>query len=88
MLTRMLVPAPYQVSAKEDKEESKKAKGGPKEIGTPSSEDERKDKLSSLLPMGRRGPPLKTQKEKLLSGGRYPSRGMMLTRSHSIKIGT
>ena len=47
----MLVSAPYQVPAKEDKEESKKAQGGPhsrgtsgtssREIGTPSSEDER-----------------------------------------------
>ena len=45
----MLAPAPYQVSGKEDKEESKKAKGGlhskgtpdlvSGEIGTPSSED-------------------------------------------------
>ena len=47
----MLAPAPYQVPAKEDKEERKKAKGGlhskgtpdtmSGEIGTPSSEDKR-----------------------------------------------
>ena len=47
----MLAPAPYQVPVKEDKEESRKAKGGlhskgtpdtsSGEIGTPSSEDER-----------------------------------------------
>ena len=47
----MLAPAPYQVPAKEDKEERKKAKGGlhskgipdtmSGESGTPSSEDKR-----------------------------------------------
>ena len=33
----MLAPAPYQVSAREDKEESKKAQGGPHSRGTPGT---------------------------------------------------
>ena len=68
----MLAPAPYQVSAKEDKEESKKAKGGlhskgtpdtmSGEIGLPLPKTKEKEKLTSLLPMVRKGPPPKVWK--------------------------
>ena len=60
----MLAPAPYQVPAKEDKEESKKAQGGPHsrgtpgtssgEIGTPSSEDEREGETDIPSPHGKK----------------------------------
>ena len=61
----MLVPAPYQVLAKEGKEESKKAQlGGPHsrgtpgtssgEIGTPSSEDGREGKPDIPSPHGKK----------------------------------
>ena len=60
----MLAPAPYQVSAKEDKEESKKAQGGPHcrgtpgtasgEIGTPSSENGREGKTDIPSPHGKK----------------------------------
>ena len=60
----MLVPAPYQVPTKEDKEESKKAQGGPHfrgtpgtssgEIGTPSSEDEREGETDIPSPHGKK----------------------------------
>ena len=64
LLTRMLVPAPYQVPTKEDKEESKKAQGGPRsrgmprtssgEIGTPSSKDEREGETDIPSPHGKK----------------------------------
>ena len=64
MLTRMLAPVPYQVPAKEDKEESKKGKGGlhykgtpdtmSGEIGTPSSEDEREGETDIPSPHGKK----------------------------------
>ena len=64
VLTRMLVLAPYQVPMKEDKEESKKAQGGPHsrgtpdassgEIGTPSSEDEREGETDIPSPHGKK----------------------------------
>ena len=82
MLTRMLVPAPYQVPAKEDKEESRKAKGGLHSEGTldtvsgeiraPSSEDKKKEKLTFFLPMVRKGPPPKVGRKRLLSEARCP----------------
>ena len=60
----MLAPAPYQVLAKEDKEESKKAKGGLHskgtpdtmygEIGTPSSEDKREGETDIPSPHGKK----------------------------------
>ena len=60
----MLAPAPYQVPAKEDKEESKKAKGGlhskgtpdtmSGEIGTPSSEDKREGEADIPSPHGKK----------------------------------
>ena len=60
----MLAPAPYQAPAKEDKEESKKAKGGlhskgtpdtmSGEIGTPSSEDEREGETDIPSPHGKK----------------------------------
>ena len=60
----MLAPAPYQVSAKEDKEEIKKAKGGlhsegtpdtmAGEIGTPSSEDKREGETDIPCPDGKK----------------------------------
>ena len=64
MLTRMLVPAPYQVSRKQDKEESKKAHVGPHsrgtpgtssgEIGTPSSKDESEGETDIPSPHGKK----------------------------------
>ena len=58
----MLAPAPYQVPAREDKEESEKAQGGPHsrgtpdtssgEVGTPSSEDEREGATDISSPHG------------------------------------
>ena len=63
VLTRMLAPTPYQVPVKEDKEDSKKAKGGlhskgtpdtmSGEIGTPSSEDKREGEADNPSPDGR-----------------------------------
>ena len=63
VLTRMLAPVLYQVPAKEDKEESKKAKGGLRskgtpdtlsgEIGTPSSEDKREGEADIPSPHGK-----------------------------------
>ena len=60
----MLAPAPYQVLAKEDKEESKKAKGGLHSEGTPdtmsgevrapSSEDKREGEADILSPYGKK----------------------------------
>ena len=60
----MLAPAPYQVSATGDKEESKKAKGGlyskgtpdtmSGEIGTPSSEDKREGETDIPSPDGKK----------------------------------
>ena len=60
----MLVPAPYQVPAKEDKEESKKAPGGPHsrgtpdtsstETGTPFSEDEMEGEAEIPSPHGKK----------------------------------
>ena len=60
----MQVPAPYQVPAKEDKEESKKAQGGPHsrgmpgalsgEIGTPTFEDGREGKTDTPSPHGKK----------------------------------
>ena len=60
----MLAPAPYQVPAKEDKEENKKAKGGlhfkgtpdtmSGEIGTPSSEDKREGEADIPSPHGKK----------------------------------
>ena len=64
VLTRMLVPAPYQVPAKEDKEESKEAKGGlhskgttdamSGETGTPSSKDEGEEEVDIPSPHGKK----------------------------------
>ena len=60
----MLALAAYQVPAKEDKEESKKAKGGlhsegtpdtmSGEIGTPSSEDKREGEADIPSPHGKK----------------------------------
>ena len=60
----MLAPAPYQVPAEEDKEESKKVQGGPHsrgtpgtssgEIGTPSSEDESEGETDIPSPHGKK----------------------------------
>lgn len=60
----MLAPAPYQVPAKEDKEEGKKARGGsyPKgtpnamseETGTPSFEDEGEGEADIPSPQGKK----------------------------------
>ena len=60
----MLAPTPYQVPAKEDKEESKKAKGGLHSEGTPdtvsgeirapSSKDKRKGGADILSPHGKK----------------------------------
>ena len=59
----MLAPAPYQVTVEEDKEESKKAQGGPHsrgmpstssgEIEAPSSEDEREGESDIPSPHGK-----------------------------------
>ena len=76
----MLVPAPYQVPAKEDKEESRKAKGGLHSEGTPntvpSSEDKREGEADILSPHGKKraaseGWEVKAPKrgKTLLSGG-------------------
>ena len=64
VLTRMLAPAPYQVPVKEDKEESRKAKGGLHSEGTPdtvsgkirapSSEDKREGEADILPPHGKK----------------------------------
>ena len=64
VLTRMLALAPNQVPAKEDKEESKKAKGGlhskgtpdtmSGEIGTPSSGNKREGGADNPSPNGRK----------------------------------
>ena len=60
----MLTPTPYQVPAKEDQEESKKAKGGLHSEGTPdttsgevrapSSEDKREGEADILSPHGKK----------------------------------
>ena len=60
----MLVSAPYQVPAKEDNEESRKAKGGfyyegtpntvSGEIKAPSSEDKREGEADILSPHGKK----------------------------------
>ena len=60
----MLAPAPYQVPAKEDNEESRKAKGGLHSEGTPntvsgeikapSSEDKRGGEADVLSPRGKK----------------------------------
>ena len=60
----MLAPAPYQVPVKEDKEESRKAKGGLHSEGTPitvfgevkvpSSEDKREGEADILSPPGKK----------------------------------
>ena len=59
-----MTPTPYQVSVKEDKEESKKANGGlhskgtpdtmSGEIGTPSSENKREGGTDNPSPDGRK----------------------------------
>ena len=77
----MLAPAPYQVPAKEDKEESKKAKGGlhskrtpvtmSAEIGTPSSEDKREGEADLPSPYGKK----RTASEDLEA--KAPKRGKM-----------
>ena len=64
VLTRMLAPAPYQVSVREDKEESREAQGGPhsrgtpdtssKEIGTRSSKDESEGETDIPSPHGKK----------------------------------
>ena len=64
MLTRMLAPTSYQVPAKEDKEESKKARSGfhskgtpdamSGKTGTPSSEDEGEEEVDILSPHGKK----------------------------------
>ena len=60
----MLAPAPYQVPVKEDKEESRKAKGGLHSEGTPdtmsgeirapSSEDKKEGEVDILSPHGKK----------------------------------
>ena len=60
----MLVPTPYQVPVKEDKEESRKAKGGIHSEGTPGtvsgeirdspSEDKREGEADILAPHGKK----------------------------------
>ena len=60
----MLAPAPYQVPVKEDREESRKAKGGLHSEGTPStisgetrapsSEDEREGEADIPSPHGKK----------------------------------
>ena len=77
----MLAPAPYQVPAKEDKEESKKAKGGlhsegtpntmSGEIGTPSSEDKREGEAEIPSPHGKKGSVTEDLE------GKAPKRGKM-----------
>ena len=64
VLTRMLAPAPYQVLAREDKEEGEGAQGGlhsrgmpgalSGEIGTPTFEDGREGKTDTPSPHGKK----------------------------------
>jgi hypothetical protein len=100
VLTRMLAPAPYQVSAKGDKEESKKAKGGlyskgtpdtmSGEIGTPSSEDKREGETDIPSPDGKKRAASEDLEAKAPSEGRCPCQvarvqKMTLSRSSSVR---
>ena len=85
VLTRMLVPAPYQVPVKEDKEVSKKAQGGPhsrgiagtssREIGTSSSEYEREGETDIPSPHGKKRTASKDLKIKATKQGKISIRG-------------
>ena len=97
MLTRMLVPAPYQVPVREDKEESEEAQGGlhsrgtpgtlSGEIGTSTSEGGREGQTDIPSPHGKKRTASEDSKREASKRGRYPSRWMLLTRGHPIKIG-
>ena len=85
MLTRMLPPAPYQVPVKEDKEESRKAKGGLHSYGTPdtvsgeikapSSEDKREGEADILSPHGKKRAASEGWEEKAPKRGKMPLSG-------------
>ena len=81
----MLAPAPYQVPVKEDKEESRKAKGGlhskgtpdtvSDEIRAPSSEDKRKGGADILSPHGKKRAASEGWEETAPKRGKMPPLG-------------
>ena len=98
----MLAPTPYQVPAKEDKEESKKAQGGPHsrgtpdtssgEIGTPSSKDEREGETDIPSPHGKKRTASEDLKIKASKRGKISlsggsGSGATLSRSSSVRTG-
>jgi hypothetical protein len=78
----MLAPAPYQVSAKGCKEESKKAKGDlysrgamSGEIETPSSKDKREEETDTLSPDGKKRAASEDLEAKALKRGKMSLSG-------------
>ena len=80
VLTRMLALAPYQMPVKEGEAESERTKDGPYSKGAsdivsggikvPSSEDKSEGGPLSPFLLGRKGPPLKIRRSRLLSEAR------------------
>ena len=81
----MLAPAPYQVPVKEDKEESRKAKGGLHSYGTPdtvsggikilSSEDKREGEVDVSSPHGKKRAASEDWEERAPKRGKVPQSG-------------
>ena len=81
----MLVPAPYQVPVKEDKEESRMAKGGihsegtlgtvPGENRAPPSEDKREGEADILSPYGKKRAASKSWEVRAPKRGKTPLSG-------------